>query len=198
MQTSSVNLADVSHFLVGSDTLKITPFFIKNFTIPGIAFSHASLMTRSGVALHTGADSISFNELSLDVVLDSGFQTYFELLDLAMQEVDFYNDTFAMPEFDLWVQVLNSNKELLFRVDFKNCRISSIGEISLDPSAELGSVVNVQVVYDYWNYTKSICNKEQIEVNGSTVVIDKSKCQTGPTRWYEKPLQTAKVVTHKV
>lgn len=194
--TASVNLADVSQFLVGSDTLKLTPFFIKNFTIPSIAFAHPSLMTRSGVALHAGADSIDFNDLSLDIMLDSGFQTYFELLDLAMQEVNFEQDTFSTPTFDLWVQILNSNKEILFRVDFKNCRISSIGEIALDPSAELGVSLNIGVVYDYWTYTRSYCDK--VVKNGSPIqgidetVLDSSGTKKGPNRWIEKPLSTVK------
>lgn len=195
--TASVNLADVSQFLVGSDTLKLTPFFIKNFTIPSIAFAHPSLMTRSGVALHTGADSIDFNDLSLDIMLDSGFQTYFELLDLAMQEVNFEQDTFSTPTFDLWVQILNSNKEILFRVDFKNCRIASIGEIALDPSAELGASLNIGVVYDYWTYTRSYCDK--VVKNGSPIqgidetVLDSSGTNKGPNRWIEKPLSSVKI-----
>lgn len=189
--TASVNLADVSQFLVGSDTLKLTPFFIKSFTIPSIAFSHLNLPTRSGVPLHLGADTISFNDLSFDVMLDSNFNTYFELLDLVMQEVDFESHTFAMPEFDLWVQVLNSNKDLLFRVDFKNCRISSIGDIALDPSAELGASLNVGIVYDYWAYTRSVCSKEPDPQNPA-VILDSSGCQTGPERWYQKPLTNIK------
>ena len=192
MSTASVNLADVSQFLVGSDTLKLTPFFIKNFTIPSIAFAHPSLQTRSGVVLHSGADAIDFNDLSLDVMLDSNFKTYFELLDISFSEVDWEHDTFATPEFDLWVQVLNPNKELLFRVDFKNCRIASLGELNLDPSAELGASISVGIVYDYWTYTRSNCNKQIIQ--GSAIrgidetVLDSSGCKTSPKRWYEAPL----------
>ena len=194
--TASVNLA-VSQFLVGSDTLKLTPFFIKNFTIPSIAFAHIGLMNRSGVALHAGADSIDFNDLSLDIMLDSGFQTYFELLDLAMQEVNFEQDTFSTPTFDLWVQVLNSNKEILFRVDFKNCRIASIGEISLDPSAELGASLNVGIVYDYWTYHRSYCEKETRDnspIKGiDQTVLDSSGTQKGPNRWINKPLSNVRI-----
>lgn len=180
MQTASVNLADVSQFLVGSDTLKLTPFFIKNFTIPSIAFAHPEMATRSGVKLHLGADSIDFNELSLEVMLDSNFNTYFELLDLAMQEVDWDRDSFAMPSFDLWVQILNQSGELLFRVDFKHCRISSVGEVSLDPTAELGSTVAVTIVYDYFEYVRKEC------------VDGKEKCRKGPKRWYENAINSIK------
>lgn len=170
--SGSINLADVGQFLVGSDQLKITPFFIKNFTIPSIAFSHPELSTRSGVKLHVGADSIDFNELNLDVVLDSNFSTYFELLDITFSEVDWEHDSFAMPSFDLWVQVLNSNKIPLFRIDFKNCRVSSIGEVALDPSAELGSTIAVGIRYDYWTYARKEC------INGD------ESCRKGPNRWY--------------
>lgn len=196
MSVASVNLADVSQFLVGSDTLKLTPFYIKNFTIPSIAFAHPSLMTRSGVALHTGADSIDFNDLSLDVMLDSGFSTYFELLDLAFSEVDWENDSYACPTFDLWVQVLNPDKELLFRVDFKNCRISSLGEIALDPSAELGASLNVGVVYDYWTYHKKDCHKTirpESPINSiDETVLDSSFTRKGPNRWVDKPISSVR------
>ena len=200
---SNVNLADVSQFLVGSDTLKLTPFFIKNFTIPSVAFAHPSLMNRSGVALHLGADAVDFNDLSLDITLDSNFKTYFELLDLTFKEVDWNSDTFAMPTFNLWVQVLNQNKELLFRVDFVNCRVASLGEIALDPNAELGATVNVSLVYDYWTYTKSGCVENFTNGDGAgnftngenrqnPGTVDLSKCTRGPQRWFEKPLQAVK------
>lgn len=183
--TASVNLADVSRFLVGSDTLKLTPFFIKTFNIPSIAFSHLELNNRSGTALHLGADTIDFNDLSLDIMLDSDFKTYFELLDLAFTEVDWETGNFAMPAFDLWVQVLNANGEVLFRIDFKNCRISSVGEVSLDPAAELGSTLNVGIVYDYWTYNRSLCEPQE---NGKMAPT----CRKGPKRWVENAIKNVK------
>lgn len=178
--TASINLADVSQFLVGSNTLKLTPFFIKSFTIPSIAFQHPEMATRSGVKLHLGADSVDFNELSFEVMLDSNFETYFELLDLSLSEVNWDQDTFAMPEFDLWVQVLKPNGDVMFRVDFKHCRISSLGEVALDPSAELGSSVPVSITYDYFEYTRILCE------DGNQV------CRKGPKRWVEDAIYNIK------
>lgn len=179
--TSSINLADVSQFLVGSDTLKLTPFFIKSFTIPSIAFSHPELGSRNGTKIHLGADSIDFNDLSFEVMLDSGFETYFELLDISMQEVDFEHGSFAMPEFDLWVQVLKPNGDVLFRVDFRNCRISSLGEIALDPNSELGASIQLSLVYDYFEYTRIKCESSKDPESQESQEV----CVTGPARWYD-------------
>lgn len=172
--TASTNYADLSNFLVGSDTLKITPFFIKAFTIPGVTLSHPQLPTRSGTKLKLGADNIEFGDLTLEVSLDSNFHTYFELMDLTFQEVDWDYDTFAMPEFDLWVVSRNSKGEEMFRFDFHNCRISNIGEISLDPGAELGTSFAVTITYDYYRWSRKV-RREVCGPNGETKVIEETK-----------------------
>lgn len=172
--TASTNLADVSRFLVGSDTLKLTPFYIKNFSIPGISMSHIAMPTRSGVKLHLGADSMDFDNLDLEVLLDANFNTYFELLNIAMQEVDPEYDSFATPEFNLWCAVQNTKGEELFRFDFVNCRINSIGALSMDPEAELGSTVSVNIAYDYYKWKRTIrqvddCTDEPPQIKTETI-----------------------------
>ena len=152
VQTASTNFADISQFRVGSNTLKITPFFIKSLNIPGISMVHPQLPTKSGVKLNVGADTIEFEALDLEVLLDNNFDTYFELLELVFKVVDFDYDTFAMPTFDLWIQVLNAKKEELFKFEFSNCRITSISALSLDPEAELGATVSINVVYDFYRW----------------------------------------------
>lgn len=155
---AGTNFADLSRFMVGSDTLKITPFYLKTFTIPGISMSHPSLSTRSGTNLKIGADSMDFDTLEMEVLLDSQFSTYFELMDLVFKEVDFEFDSFAMPEFDLWVSVMDSKQKEIFRFDFHHCRINSLGSVSMDPEAELGSTVALSLSYDYytWERTKMV------------------------------------------
>lgn len=163
--TTSTNFADVSRFMVGSDTLKLTPFFIRTFNIPGIQLSHPSLATRSGVKLRLGADSMDFDTLELEVLLNADFSTYFELLDLVTMEIDFEHDSFAMITFDLWVAVQNASGQELFRIDFRNCRINSLGALNLDPEAELGATVPVSISYDFYEYRRNRskgvdCSKE--------------------------------------
>lgn len=177
---ASTNLADLSNFMVGSDTLKITPFFIKSFSIPGISFSHPSLPTRSGVNLKLGADNISFGDLDLEVLLDSNFNTYFELLDLAFKEVDWDYDSYSMPRFNLWVVSRDSKGNEKFRFDFINCRINSIGNLTLEPEADLGAMISLSLSYDYYRWSK-IERREVCTDNGVTEV----ECKKEVERYYK-------------
>lgn len=161
------NFADLSNFRVGSDTLKLTPFYVKSFNIPSVSFSHIAMATRSGTKLKVGADTIEFGDLDLEVMIDSNFETYFEILDLMFKEVDWNYDSFAMPEFDLWLIVSDSKGNEKFRFDFKNCRINNIGNLNLDPEAELGSMFSLSITYDYftWRYNKitEICENGELK-----------------------------------
>lgn len=159
MITASPNLADISQFRVGSNTLKFTPFFIKALNIPGISMQHTKLSTRSGVKLGMGADNMEFEALELEVMLDSNFDTYFELMELISEEIDWDYDTFSQPTFDLWIQVLNQKKDELFRFEFENCRISSVSSLALTPEAELGANVTVNIDYDFYRwFRRNKCN----------------------------------------
>lgn len=177
---ASTNLADLSNFMVGSDTLKITPFFIRAFNIPGISFSHPSMSTRSGVKLKLGADSMEFGDLDLEVLLDSDFNTYFELLDLVFKEVDWDYDSYSMQQFDLWVVSRDSSGRELFRFDFFNCRINSIGNLSLEPEADLGAMVSLSVSYDYYRWTKF--ERKEICISGEPKEVE---CKKEVDRYYK-------------
>lgn len=117
--------------------------------------NHPNYATRGGVKLHLGADTMDFDSLELEVLLNSDFSTYFELLDLVSMQIDPENDSFADISFDLWVAVQNSNGNELFRMDFRNCRINSLGALNLDPEAELGSTVSVSISYDFYEYRRN-------------------------------------------
>lgn len=156
MLSPSPNFADASRYLVGSDTLKLTPFYLKDFQIPGVSLSHPELSNRSGTKLHVSADSITFDNLDLNVIIDSEFLTYFELLDWITNTVNvplgrFSNET----DFNLWVRVMDDKYNLRFRLDFHNCRINSLGGINLSPDTEVGFTVPVNISYDYFTY----CNQ---------------------------------------
>ena len=142
---TKTNFADVSRFRVGSNTLKITPFFIKAVEVPGVSISNGKLPTRSGVPLGFSGDNISFEDLQLEVILDSGFETYFELLEVITSQVDFDQDVFNMPTFDLFIQVQNDKNEELFRFEFSECRINSLDPLPLNPEAEPISIITTSI-----------------------------------------------------
>lgn len=151
-QTLSHSLGDVSNFLVGSHSLPIIPFYIKTFTIPGIVLNDLKYQTRSGIPLHLGADSVDFGSLDLEIMLDGDFKTWLEIQKILRNSIDFKRDTFSMPEFDLWVLVLDTvSKNVRFKVVFNHCRFLGISELMLDPSAELGATFTAQVSYDWYD-----------------------------------------------
>lgn len=170
-------LADLTRFQVGSDVLKSSPFYIKSFPIPGISLNHISMATRSGIRAKFGSDSLEYGDLDLEVILDSNLDSYFELLDLVYQEVDFDYDSFAQPTFDLWVVALDSQGNELLKFDFIGCKINSLGSLNLDAEAELGATVSVSITFEMLRWKR---NKITSDCDGN-----KQICEQTVERWYK-------------
>jgi len=150
------NLAQKTNYTAGSDALQIGMLYLTSVNIPGISFSHPELSSRSGTKLNIGADTLTYNGLSLEVLIDEQFLVYDELTRKIFDYVNPVSGTFAMPDFDFWVQINNSKGHYVMKIDFTNCRIESIGDITFEPgSDETEFTLPIEIKYDYYKITRN-------------------------------------------
>lgn len=145
------NLAQKTNYVAGSDKLDLLPFYLTTVNLPGINLSHPEIGGRSGARLNVTGDTLTFNALSFEMLIDEDFNIYHEFMDKIFQNIDPEAGTFEGQEFDFWVEVNNNKGNKLFKVEFYNCRIESIGDILLDTQDDMTEyTMSVDIKYDYY------------------------------------------------
>jgi hypothetical protein len=150
------NLAQKTNFTAGSEALELLPFYLTSVSLPGINFSYPDISGRSGAKLNLAGDSITYNALSFEILIDEDFKIFHEFMDKVTANINPKSGSFSDNSFDFWIEINNSKGFKIMKYEFTNCRIESIGDISLetqDDSTEHS--MNVEIKYDYYEIIKS-------------------------------------------
>lgn len=146
------NLAQKSNFIAGSPQFKNVPFFITYLNIPGVSISHPEISGgRQGSRLHLSGDSITFNTLSFEMLIDEDFIIYKEIMDIILKNINPIDGTFNDFTFNFFIEITNNKGNKVLKLEFFNCRISSISDIQLNTNDEsTENTLSMELVYDYY------------------------------------------------
>jgi len=145
------NLAQKTNYIAGSDKFKNVPFFLTAINIPGLVLNHTEIGGRASTRMNISSDTINWNALSFEMLIDEDFEIYKELLGIIKKNIQLKNGTFVDFFFDFWIELSNSKGNKILRIDFSNCRISSIGDITLDTQDEATEhTLSMDIVFDYF------------------------------------------------
>lgn len=145
------NLAQKTNFVAGSDKFDILPFYLTSVNIPGINFGYPEVGGRGSARLNLASDTITYNALSFEVLIDEDFNVYHEFMDKVVQNISVERASFADNTFDFWVEVNNSKGNKLFKIEFYNCRVESIGDVLLETQDDITEhTMSVEIKYDYY------------------------------------------------
>ena len=143
------NYSQKTNFLCGSPTLKLLPFYVTNLTIPGITANVPEVSGRFGASNKFSAANITFNDLSLDVLLDQNYRIYIDIYNLIKVHID--DGTFENFYFEFWIQVTDDFGKTVFKIDFHDCQIETIGDLELGTQDETTErTFNINIKYDYY------------------------------------------------
>ena len=129
------NLAQKTNWTAGTDKFPLMPFYLTNISIPGMNFSLPETGSRFGSRINLPSDTIIFNSLSFDFLIDEDFEIYRTFYSYIINSINPEKGTFADISFDLWVELNNSKGNKIMKFEFYNCRIESIGDIELDTTS---------------------------------------------------------------
>jgi hypothetical protein len=150
------NLAQKTNYIAGSNKLELAPFYLTSVNLPGVNLNHPEVGGRTGGRLNVTGDTISYNALSFEMLIDEDFKIYHEFMDKVFLNIHANDGVFATNEFDFWVEVSNSKGNKLFKVEFHNCRIESVGDILLDAQDDMTEhLMNVEVKFDFYKIAKT-------------------------------------------
>lgn len=157
------NLAQKTTWMLGSNKLELFQVYLQEFSLPGVSFNHPEVYSRPSSKVYLVADSITYNNLSTTILLDENYKVYFELMQKVLAQFNPETGAFSSQVFDLFVILQDQKGHDIFKVNFNNARISSIGDISLSTQGdEPYNTLTVDFVYDYY----TIENLERLASEG--------------------------------
>ena len=145
------NLAQKTNFIAGSDKFEHLHFYLTSLNIPGMNFSHPEIGGRDSVKMKLPADIVTFNTLSFEMLIDEDYKIYREFLDTIRKHISIETGTFGTFTFDFWIELSNSKGHKVMKLNFSNCRIDSIGDITLNTQDESTEhTLPVEISFDYY------------------------------------------------
>jgi hypothetical protein len=149
------NYSQKTNFMCGTNSVKLLPFYVTTISLPGVSTTIPEVSGRSGAPVFLAPSNMTFNPLSLEVLLDENYQIFQDLIDAI--KIDVESGTFESTFFDFWVEVTNDMGQTVMKIDYFNCNIESIGDLSLasnDDTTE--QTFPVELKYDYFKIRKSV------------------------------------------
>ncbi|UOK16723.1 tail completion and sheath stabilizer protein [Vibrio phage phiKT1024] len=145
------NFAQRTNWIAGSDKFEKVPMYLTTVNIPGINFSHPEVGGRNSTKINLGGDTISYNNLTFDMLVDEDMMIYKELMSIVYKNVDVNNGTFKDFYFDFWIELNNNKGNHIMKLEFFNCRLESISDIILDAQdSSTEFLLSVELQYDYF------------------------------------------------
>lgn len=145
------NLAQKTNWTAGTDKFPLVPFYLTNISIPGMNFTVPETGARFGSRINLASDTISYNSLNFDFLIDEDFEIYRTFYSYISDSINPEKGTFADITFNLWVELNNSKGNKILKFEFFNCRIESIGDIELDTtSIETEGTMNLSIKFDWF------------------------------------------------
>ncbi len=149
------NYSQKSNFMCGSNILQLLPFYVTTLNIPSITTTIQEISGRQGAIVNMSPTSITFGTLSLEVLLDEDYSVYKDIVSNV--HVDVETGTFKNLYFDFWTEVTNDMGKSVLKIEYYNCLIENIGELSLaanDDTTE--QVFSLDIKYDYFKIINTV------------------------------------------
>jgi len=145
------NFAQKTNWVAGSNKFENIQFYLTTLNIPGINFNHPDVGSRGSAKLNLTGDTLTYNNLSFEFLIDEDFNVYKEFMKKIKENISIENASFANIDFDFWVQLNNNKGNKILKFNFTNCRIESIGDINLDTTDDATEqTLSVEVKFDYY------------------------------------------------
>ena len=171
------NLYQNTNFIAGSNAFNNIPFFLTTVNIPGLSLSHPIAGGRSGTQIFASSDTITYNGLSFELLIDEDFVIYQEIMDIINKNISVDKGTFADFIFDFYIELNNSKGNKVMKIDFSNCRIASISDIILDTTDD-GTEYSMSMELEYDSFEIEPIKRFNIIPSALTEITAPSKIGT--------------------
>jgi len=143
------NYSQKTNYMCGTESMDLLPFYVTTLNIPGINTNVQEISGRSGAPVQMTPGNMTFNSLSLEVLLDEDYKIYRDIIKNI--KIDVETGTFESAYFDFWTSFTNDMGKVVMKIEYYNCLIESIGDLSLatnDDTTE--QTFDLSLKFDYF------------------------------------------------
>ena len=155
MAINSNSFTTATNIQFGSLEMKEMWWNAQTFSLPEITLAPPQVNNRSGALINLGSDTVTYGELSIQVILDKEWKVYDSLYAHFVKRLNVESGVFAKEgTFDLWVQMFDGKGKAVKKFDFFRARLTSFGQIEFDStdSEDTNNVLEMSFVFDYFDY----------------------------------------------
>jgi len=137
--TNNINLLQATQFQISIDrNYSNLTYFVQNVNHPGASVNPVSMPIPRVSSISLTGDTVTTDELSMDVLVDEDMVSYVEMYNWLIQSVQSNyetpgsrdpNSTFV-PEADITLLVMSSHNNVVKKIKYIDCVPVSIGTIS--------------------------------------------------------------------
>lgn len=152
MSINNNSFSTSSNIRFGSKALENMWWNAQTFSLPSISLEPPRHNTRAGAMVNLASDTVTFGDLSIEVILDKEWKVYDAIYQHFVQGLNVEHADFEKEDsFDIWLDFYNGAGEAVKRFWFYKCRITEFGGIDVsttDPEDE-HNTFNISFVFDY-------------------------------------------------
>jgi hypothetical protein len=145
------NFHQKSNFTAGGSLFDKSTYYLTSVNIPGLSLSPIEVGGRGSSKMQLSPDTITWSPLTFDVLIDEDFEVYKEINDIFRKNIK-ADGTFEDLYFDFWVEVSNNKGNKIMKLDFTNCRLTSISDIFMDTQDDTTEhTLSIDLIYDTYD-----------------------------------------------
>lgn len=152
---SVINLFKSCNFLITLKNQHTIELMIQQASIPGVTINEMPVNWQ-GLKDKMPGDSIDFNNLSLQVLLDEELNTFKEIYNNLIFSHDPVNNAYSPLKaiFDATLHLTTNKNNIQHEIKFFDCWVSNFSDITLssDTSEDEQLVVNLDIVYNFFTF----------------------------------------------
>jgi len=143
------NYSQKTNFTCGSSTLDLLPFYVTTLNVPSITTTIQEISGRSGASVNIAPANITFNTLSLEILLDEDYQVFKDVHKHIYVDVE--QGTFECKYFDFWTEFTDDMGKTVMKIEYYGCQVESIGELSLATNDDITEqMFELSLKFDYF------------------------------------------------
>lgn len=152
-------------------------FFCQSFTHPGMLMSAVEIPFRKIAGVPMPGDTLTFNELSANIILDEDMKGYTEMYSWIRRSIDTnigttLDRTSASPSHfaDITLMILSSHNNSTKQIQYKDCVPTSLGDIQFESTSTGDTFITFNASFRFIYFElKDIDNSTGAITNSFTV-----------------------------
>jgi hypothetical protein len=138
----------------GAKELPDVFFNAQSFSLPALSFSPPNVGGRAGAVVKLPSDTVTYDELSISVILDKDWNVYTELYTYFVKHLNVEETTFSDGKFDIWLEIRDGKGIVKRKFWFYDARVMTIDGIDFDSTDDTDTpiVINITFTFNYMDF----------------------------------------------